>query len=154
MSPRARELGLDGVRRIEGRWGIQDKGLVVTLAVDAPRPRRGLLAYFDMPPIKPGTRVIPLAGQTDYMLLSLDLSKQAEITKELLERGDAEALARARSFADRFRDRTGLSLQDEVLAKIGPRMAVISSKQTCRQHHVALVSPTDFRHRGRAQRPA
>jgi hypothetical protein len=154
MSPRARELGLDGVHRIEGRWGIQDKGIVITLAADAPRPRRGVLAYFDMPPIKPGTRVVPPNGRADYVLLSLDVKKQAEITRHLVERENddaivqpspasgshhhgghaereiAEAFAGARAFADRFRERTGLSLQDDVLAKIGPRMAVISSGQS------------------------
>ena len=57
LGPRAAELGLDGINRVESRWGIQDKGLVIAVAVQAPRPRRGVLALFDQPTMGPGTSV-------------------------------------------------------------------------------------------------
>ena len=51
----AAELGLDGIKRVEASWGIHGKGMVTTLGVRAPRPRRGVLALFDQPPIGAGT---------------------------------------------------------------------------------------------------
>ena len=127
LPPRAKELGLDGVRRVEGRWGIQDKGCVITLGVDAPRPRRGALALFDQPPIKPGTHVVTPEGSADYTLLSVDPGRLAETILTLVKHDDPDAAARVTAFAQRFRERTGLSLRDDLLAKIGPRMAVIPS---------------------------
>ena len=124
---RAKELGLDGVRRVQGRWGIQEKSTVITLGVDAPRPRRGVLALFDHPPIKPGTHVVTPEGSADYTLLSVEPGRLAEMILTLVRDEDPDSAARITAFAQRFRERTGLSLRDDLLAKIGPRMALIPS---------------------------
>ena len=126
LPPRAKELGLDGVRRVEGRWGIQDKACVMTLGVDAPGPARSprsLRPAADQARYPCGhTR-----GSADYTLLSIDPGKFAETILNLVKHDDPDAAARLTAFAQRFRDRTGLSLRDDLLAKIGPRMALIPS---------------------------
>ena len=119
--------GLDGVRRIEGCWGIQDKGCVITLGVNAPRPRHGVLGLFDQPTIKPGTSVVTPQGSADYTLVSIDPSKLIHEIMGLLQQNDPQTAERLTGFARRFREHTGLSLRDDLLAKIGPRMALIPS---------------------------
>ncbi|MGC8642029.1 MAG: DUF1559 domain-containing protein [Isosphaeraceae bacterium] len=129
LPPQAAELGLDGIRRVEGRWGIQDKACVITLGVNAPRPRHGVLALFDHPAIKPGTSVATPGGSADYTLVSIDPAQLAGDILALIQRDDPPAAERLRGFAQRFRDHTGLSLRDDLLEQIGPRMVLIPSGQ-------------------------
>jgi prepilin-type processing-associated H-X9-DG protein len=122
--PQAVQLGLDGIKRVEVRWAIQGKGLLTTIAVQSPRPRRGLLALFDQPTIGDGTRFAPPPGVTGYTLLSIDPIKFGDAFLALVKQGDPQASASLAQFAQRFRARTGLSLRDDLLGKLGPRMAL------------------------------
>ena len=125
LPPRAHELGLDGIERVEGRWGIQDKGIVVTLGVNAPRPRRGILTLFDQPPIKAGTSVVAAGADEGYTLMSIDPIKTADAILALVRHDNPDAAARIDHLAERFGERSGLSLRNDLLAKVGPRMALL-----------------------------
>ena len=125
LPPRAHELGLDGIERVEARWGIQDKGIVVTLGVNAPRPRRGILTLFDQPPIKAGTSVVAAGADEGYTLMSIDPIKTADAILALVRHDNPEAAARIDHLAERFGERSGLSLRNDLLAKVGPRMALL-----------------------------
>ena len=55
-------LGLDGVKRIVGRWGFQGKALLTDVRIEAPVPRKGLVAWLDQPAFdKDHLPPIPLA---------------------------------------------------------------------------------------------
>ena len=125
LPPRAHELGLDGIERVEARWGIQDKGIVLTLGVNAPRPRRGILTLFDQPPIKAGTRVFTAGADDSYTLMSIDPVKTADAILALVRHDNPDAAARIDHLAERFGERSGLSLRNDLLAKVGPRMALL-----------------------------
>jgi prepilin-type processing-associated H-X9-DG protein len=144
LPPRAGELGLDGVRRIEARWGIQGKGIVVTLGVSAPRPRRGILALFDQPPLKPGTSVVTPGGQADYALMSVDPVKFADTVLALVKQHDPDSAEKVDQLAERFRDRTGVNLREDVLAKIGPRMAFLPATTGVGNVMAMWFHPPDF----------
>jgi hypothetical protein len=126
LDPRAAELGLDAINRVESRWGIQDKGLVFAIAVQAPRPRRGILALFDQPTMGPETTVVAPRGVASFALLSLDPIKFGDTVLAMMKQNDPGAADSVARVAARFRDRTGLSLRDDLLTKIGPRMAVMA----------------------------
>ena len=123
LPPRAHELGLDGIERVGARWGIQDKSIVLSLGVNAPRPRRGILALFDQPPIKAGTRVSPPGGDDSFTLMSIDPVKTADTILGLVRDNDPDTAARIDQVAERFGERSGLSLRNDLLAEVGPRMA-------------------------------
>ena len=124
LPPRAHELGLDGIERVEARWGIQDKGVVLTLGVNAPRPWRGILTLFDQPPIKAGTRVVA-AKADSYTLMSIDPVRTADAILALVRQDNPDAAARIDHLAEQFGERSGLSLRNDLLAKVGPRMALL-----------------------------
>ena len=126
LGGRAAELGLDSIKRVESRWGIQDKGLVIAVAVQAPRPRRGILALFDQPPMGPGTTVVAPQGVTSFALLSVDPIRFGDAVVAILKQNDPDTAASIGRFAKKFQDRTGLNLRDDLLGKLGPRMAVMS----------------------------
>ena len=128
LPPKAAELGLDGIKRVEARWAILDKGLVTALGIQAPRPRRGVLALLDQPPIGAAARVVVPAGVTDFSILSVDTIKTADTILALLKANDPDSAARIAQFAQQFRARTGLSLRDDLLGKVGPTMAVLSPR--------------------------
>jgi prepilin-type processing-associated H-X9-DG protein len=125
LPPQAAQLGIDGVKRIDATWGIEGKGLVGTLAVQAPRPRRGILALFDQPQIGVGTRVNAPKGVNDYTLLSIDPIKFGDAIVSMMQQNDPRAMASLSQFAERFQARTGLSLRDDLMRKLGPRIAII-----------------------------
>ncbi|HMF35940.1 MAG TPA: hypothetical protein VKF17_04845, partial [Isosphaeraceae bacterium] len=125
LPPRAHELGLDGIERVEARWGIQDKGIVVTLGVNSPRPRRGILTLFDQPPIKTGTSVVAAGADGTYTLMSIDPAKTADAILALVRHDNPDAAARIDHLAERFGKRSGLSLRNDLLAQVGPRMALL-----------------------------
>ena len=44
-----KKIGLDGLKRIEFRWGFQDEALVSRVQIVAPAPRRGVFTLVDQP---------------------------------------------------------------------------------------------------------
>ncbi|WP_406697665.1 DUF1559 domain-containing protein [Singulisphaera sp. Ch08] len=131
MPPLPRNLvqaGLDGIKRVEAHWGIQGKAIVTTLGVQAPRPRRGVLALLDQPPLGAGTRLAPPEGVTDYTLLSVDPAKFADVLLAILAQNDPRTAKEVGRFAQDFQKRTGLNLRKGLLEKLGPRMGVLTPK--------------------------
>ncbi len=126
MPPKAADFGLDALKRVEGRWAIQGNAVVGSLGVQAPRPRKGILAILDQPPIGPGARVAVPPGVTDYTLMSIDPIKVADTILAMMKRDDPDSAAAVARFVDQFKARTGLSVRDDLLARVGPRMAVVS----------------------------
>ena len=122
----AAQSGLDGIKRVEGRWGFQDKAVALSFGVQAPRPRRGVLALFDQPPLGLGTRFAPPKGVDDYTLMSVDPIKFSDAMLAMMKQSDPASAARVAEFSRKFQERTGVSLRDDLLGKIGPRMGVFT----------------------------
>ena len=123
LPPKAVQAGLDGIKRVEARWGLQGKAIVAMLGVQAPRPRKGFLALFDQPALGAGTR---FAAKGDYSLVSLDPVKTADAILTLLKAGDPGSAEKVTAFARGLQDRTKVDLREEVLGKIGPRVGVVA----------------------------
>jgi prepilin-type processing-associated H-X9-DG protein len=126
LPPKAAELGLDAIKRIEGRLAFLDKSIVTTISIQAPRPRKGMLALFDQPPIGSMAKLVYPPGVTDSALVSVDLAKTLDTMLVMLKANDPASAAQFAKYSELFKARTGLSLRDDLLAKVGPRMAVFS----------------------------
>ena len=124
LPPDAAKLGLDAIQRVDARWSIRGKAVAGMLAVQAPRPRRGLLALLDQPPIASGTTLQLPEGLTDYSLLAVDPVKSVDTVLAMMKEQDPDSVAKLADAADRFRQQSGLSLRNDLLAKLGPRAAV------------------------------
>ena len=123
LPPRAVELGLAGIKGIRYRWGFEGEALKSEIGVEAPRPRPGLLALFDQPPIGPN-QVPPVpSGTTSYTLLSLDPVALYDQVLTLVKASNPGREAELRALADSVRKRTGLRLREDLLGRIGPRMS-------------------------------
>ena len=126
MPPQAVQLGLDGLKRVEIQWGIQDDALLAVVGLVAPQPRRGVLAMLDQPTFN--IRSLPPlpAGLTGFVVLSLDPGKIydqiVELAKQTNPRG-GEGFAR---LEEAVRQRFGFDLRKDVLAQLGPKIALYS----------------------------
>jgi prepilin-type processing-associated H-X9-DG protein len=126
LPPQAADLGLDAIKRIEGRLAILDKGLVTTLGIHAPRPRKEILALFDQPPLGNSFKLAFPPGVTDFAVVSIDTIKTGDIVMTLLRQNSPDAADHLTQVLTQIQARTGLSLRDDLLGKLGPRMAVFS----------------------------
>jgi hypothetical protein len=117
-------LGVDGVKRIELRWGFQEEALLSVLRLVAPAPRRGLLALLDQPTLgKDAIQSLP-ANVTSFVLLSIDLAKSYDTLGTLIKQSDPDGnfgFTNPALFAQQ-----GLDLRRDFLAHIGPLFALYS----------------------------
>ncbi len=91
LAPLAAELagfGLDGLERIELRWGFQDDALVTRLRMVAPSPRTGLASLLDQPGFSVNTLPPLPPNLTHLSVLSMDLEKAYDLIDRLLRLSD------------------------------------------------------------------
>jgi prepilin-type processing-associated H-X9-DG protein len=118
LPPKARELGLDGVKRIESVVGFQGEAIVSSLRIVAPKPRRGFLTLLDQPTFDAKSMPPMPAGLIDYTVFSLDGGKLLDTIRSLPD-GERQVGEMTQS----FRRQTGLRLREDVLDTMGPRWA-------------------------------
>ena len=127
--PDAAPAGLDGLKRVDLRWGFQDDALLTILRAVAPAPRKGLLALFDQPTFNAQSLPPLPPGLTFFNALSTDPGKLydgvAAISKALDPRS-AQAFDQAEA---ETRDRLGVGLRDDLLAHLGPKAAFYARTQ-------------------------
>jgi hypothetical protein len=120
-----REFGLDGIKRIVGRWGFQGKALLNDVRVEAPAPRKGLAGWFDQPAFRadrlPG---IP-AEATDFVIASFDPDVSDQKVEDLFKGIDAVVAEQLAVFERAIKELSGLRLREDLLRHIGPTWAVV-----------------------------
>ena len=141
----AQVLGLDGIKRIVGRWGFEGKALVTGVRIEAPAPRTGVVAWMEqpafrkdhLPPIPRGTGVFavnsfdPGAGYQKIVdgLKALEPGVGGEIDQ-------VEKI---------IRDTTGLRLREDLLKHLGPTWSLLRLPSVDRMRGAeAEVDPTAY----------
>ncbi len=115
-------LGLDGLKRIELRWGFQGDALLSVLRLVAPAPRRGVLALLDQPTFgKTALDRLP-ANVTGFTVMSVDLAKAYDQVDTLMKQADPDATAGLTNPA--LLAQQGLDLRRDFLAHVGPMIAL------------------------------
>ena len=112
---------LDGLKRIELRWGFQDAALLSSLRVVAPAPRRGVLALLDQPTF--GIDSLPPlpANVTGLFVMSIDLAKSYDQVDALMKLvGSARDNG---SHEPGILAHHGMDLRKDLLGHLGPRLA-------------------------------
>jgi prepilin-type processing-associated H-X9-DG protein len=113
------ELDLAAVKRIDCRWGFQENALVSITRVIAPAPRRGLATVFDQP-VLDGRNLPPVpVGLNDLTIASVDLGVLHDRLTGALPNGDVLV----RRFSETFWQKSGIKLREDLLTRLGPRLA-------------------------------
>ena len=115
-------FGLDGINRVDVRWGYHGEALESVTRVVAPSPRKGVLALFDQPTFD--SKILPPrpAGVGSFAASSVDLGATLDKLRDLLRRADPVLGPAFEGFVQMFEDGTGKKLRDDVLSRFGPRL--------------------------------
>ena len=128
MPPEAAQVGLDGLKRVDFRWGFQGDALLSIAHLAAPSPRKGILALFDQPAFDPKDLPPLPAGLKGFAAFSVDADKVfgaiTDLRKAMNPR-DADAAGKAEAAV---RELTKLGLREDILKQLGPKMAVFARK--------------------------
>jgi prepilin-type processing-associated H-X9-DG protein len=124
MPPSMVQLGLDGLRRADYRWGFRGEALQSVTRLIAPAPRRGLLAGLDQPTFSADSLPPLPAGLRSFTVLSLDGGKLLDAVAAV---PDGERFVA--QLSDEFLRRTGLRLREDLLEALGPRWAFYTAPQ-------------------------
>lgn len=110
-----------GIQRLDFRWGFQDDALMSVWRLQAPRPRKGVIALLDQPSVEK-TKLPPLPeGLSAFTVMALDSAKVFDAIMEALP---APQKASAEASLDSLKTKSRIDLRKELLAHIGPKMAV------------------------------
>ena len=127
MPPEAAQMGLDGVKRVDYRWGFQGDALYSTFRVVAPTPRRGLLTLVDSKAFprfdKASLPAVP-AGVNQWATLSLDPAPlwawvSDQVKAAMPPGGNPPAMLAFEQAVPQILG--GLRLKEDVLTPLGPR---------------------------------
>ena len=124
MPPQAAQVGLDGVKRVELKWGIQDDAMLAVISVVAPSPRRGVLTLLDQPTFSVDSLPPLPAGLRGFGVLSIDLDalygRIVEVARKVSPTG-GQGFVR---FEQAIRQRFQIDLRNDLLKLLGPKFAV------------------------------
>jgi len=123
LPPKAAALGVDGIRRLDFRWGFQGEALVTVTRLLAPAPRRGILALFDQPTFGAG-EIPPLPrGVEGFAVASIDPVKLLDGIAAVAEASDPNGKAMIQQAEQIFQAMTGTRLREDYLKLLGPKIA-------------------------------
>ncbi len=123
MPAEAVKLGLEGLKRLDLRWGFQDDAMVTSLRAIAPAPREGLLAMIDGPTFSATTLPPVPAGVKGFTLMSFDLASMYGKAKALMAEVNPDAAGGLEQIEQGVLANLGLRIREDVLAHIGPKMS-------------------------------
>ncbi len=126
MPPKAAQLGLDGLKRIDLQWGIQDDAILAVFNVVAPAPRRGILALLDQPTFN--IRSLPPlpASLTGFTVMSVDFARTYDQLVGLVKQAEPDGADGFEQLEGAFRQRFGIDLRKDLLAGLGPKFSLYS----------------------------
>ena len=126
MPPWAVEGGLDGLKRLDFRWGFGDEATCGVIGVVAPAPRRGYLSVFDadvFPPMEKGSLPPVPAGVNDWTAASFSPGKlwawMTDIARKAAANGQQPAILQFEQGVSQMLG--GLRVQEDILAPLGPK---------------------------------
>ena len=118
----AAKLGLDGLKRVDFRFGIQNDALMSVLRVVAPSPRKGILALIDQPSFSL-TNLPPLpAGLMNFTAMSVDLGTTFDRVIAMVKASDPASAVKIAAAEKNVNEMLKMDLRRDLLAHLGPEV--------------------------------
>ncbi len=118
----AKALGLDGIKRLVGRWGFQGKGLMTAVRLEAPAPRKGVVGLLDGPTFRKDRLPAIPRGAGAIVVGSLDPVGQIDAMVALAKSVDPDAakgVDAAIKEGERIaRAATGVRVREDLLGRL------------------------------------
>ncbi|MHB1559659.1 MAG: hypothetical protein ACYC61_19600, partial [Isosphaeraceae bacterium] len=117
-------LGLDGVKRIVGRWGFHGKALLTDVRVEIPAPRKGFAGWIDQPGFdRDGLLPIPDRARS-FTVDSLDPALLYTRLADLGKTIDPDSARVTAELERMIRGAIGIRIREDLLAEVGPSWSV------------------------------
>ncbi|QEH34235.1 hypothetical protein OJF2_27700 [Aquisphaera giovannonii] len=111
-----------GVTRLDYRWGFDDDALMSVLRLNAPSPRKPVLALFDQPRLDT-KQLIPIPDGVDsFVTVSASPAKLLESIAELDRSGQVRG--KIDELLERIKGQGKLNIEKDLLGNLGPRMTL------------------------------
>lgn len=120
-----RQMGLDGLVRIVGRWGFQGRATLTSLRLEMPAPRRGLLTAFNQPGFRTDHLPVIPPDARSFVLASLVTNEFTVQIRDATRKLDPSARVELALL------RSGLGVDalakqlEELVRHLGPEWALI-----------------------------
>jgi hypothetical protein len=113
-----------GVDRIDFRWGLDGPAVTSITRLTAPTPRKKILASLETAPFAP--RALPPIAKAapGFTVATIDFKKAYDLCHDLLEQYQPTVSTQLDDFAARVKAKTRVRLKEDVLGRIGPKVAV------------------------------
>jgi hypothetical protein len=123
--PKLADLGLEGLKRIDCRWGFEGAAMMSVVRLAAPSPRMHALALADNQPAFDLKSLPPLPSSLEgFTTFSLELNGWLkQVWDPILAKVPAGQRVAAEEFLKKFKDTTKRDLRQDVLGQLGPRFA-------------------------------
>lgn len=127
LPPALAQMGLDGVKRVELRWGIQDEAVFGELRLVAPSPRRGLLALLDDSPTFNRQNLPPIPqGSSRFAVVSLEPAKFYDRITGVVKDMQDGGVDPVDQWENTIQRELGINLRADVLARLHPPLTMVS----------------------------
>ncbi len=133
--------GLQGIKKLDLRWGFQDRETVSILRVSAPKPRAGALALIDQPTFDRSSLPPIPEGVDGFNVFSIDTKQSFDALSELAKAASPGLGAQIDATAEAVKAKTRLRLKEDILGHLGPKVAV-------------YIAPASKSSAGEAEKPA
>jgi hypothetical protein len=119
----AAAYGLDRIKRIDYRLGLQEEAFVTITRLAAPEPRSGIVGLLDQPRFNI-QHLPPLPkGASSFTVISIDVKKYLDTLVELLKVTDPHGRRKWRALEESVHKETGERLREDILRHLGPKFA-------------------------------
>ncbi len=128
--PQLEQAGLSGVRKLDLRWGPEGQRLKSVIRVQAPAPRKGLLALMDQPTFTLDTIPPMPEGTKEFSAFSLDLDRAYSQLKNIAALAPGgQGVEAFNSLEELVQTELKKDLQDDFFSQIGPRIVYYATSE-------------------------
>jgi hypothetical protein len=121
----SKELGMDGLQRIVGRWGFQGKALLSDVRVEIPSPRRALPALLDQPAFRKDRPPAIPPDATSFVVASFEPEQCYRRIPEMIHGLGPEGAEGIAEIERMVQAQIGLRIREDLLRHVGPTWALV-----------------------------
>ena len=141
MPREASRLGLDGLTRVDYRWGFQDDAVVGVLKIAAPSPRRGLLSLMDQPTFDINT-LPPLPPKQDqFIVASLDPGKTYDQSMTMLKAAFPDRAPEITRFEENLGKILKMDFRHDFLGRMGSKWTILGGTDPNAESGFSVIIP-------------